>query len=253
MLPHEQVMAMMYSVMAALQLTALLLRPSSYLRSRHKLVLFNRLLRLTIVLLTAVMLTPAQAKWQVEVLLTVALGVDISTVQASTANSLDCWTGSNTAHVGYAGSTSLPSMPAAAAAGSTAYAAAAGSAPVTLTTLALAKAFFRSPPGVLITQFSRGLLAGGLLAAGDVPHNSQHGHAAALCVDAVRASHYGCCGAGMQGPHLGDAVCGSSAGCPLPCCTQGPGGIMHTVCDHPLAALLLVKVGSCLSSWCALL
>jgi hypothetical protein len=248
MLPHEQVLSMMCTVLAVVQLSALLLRPSSYLRSRHRFALLSRLLRLAIVLLSVVVLTPAKAKRQFEVLLTTALGVDISTIQASTPNSLGCWTATNTTHMSCAGSSSLPATPAAAAAVSAAHAAVlAGSAttPVTLTALALAKAFFSVPVVYFnhanhVVNFRLAVCLQLITCLATVSMDMQR-----LCVSmpyaqASSAAVVPACKdlswVMQSAGHLLDVF--------FPAAPRDLEASRDTICDHPLAALLLIKVSS---------
>jgi hypothetical protein len=246
----------MCSVLAVLQLLMLLLRPSSYLRSRHRFALFNRLLRLTIVLLSVVMLTPAEAKRQVEVLLTSALGVNISTVQASTSRAQGGWTATNTTHLGSAGGTSAFAAHAAAAAGSTAHAAtAAGSAtaPVTLTAMALIKAFFAHP----LVYFNHAnhvvdfrlvvclqLVTGLATVSMDIQRLCVSMPYAQASTAAVVPVCKDLSWAIQSLGHLLDVQ--------LPAVPDDLAASRDSMCDHPLAALLLIKVSASRVAVCTL-
>lgn len=67
MMPHEQIISVIFVVIAFCQLVFMSVRPTTYPHYRHAITLINRMLRMLIVLLSAILLTPAQARRQVEV------------------------------------------------------------------------------------------------------------------------------------------------------------------------------------------
>ena len=76
MMPHEQALCAIYFCLAAFQLVFMSARPGSYILYRQHIACVNRMLRLLVVLLSAVLLTPAHARRQVEGVVALALRQD---------------------------------------------------------------------------------------------------------------------------------------------------------------------------------
>lgn len=88
LLPHEQILSVVGFVLAVLQLAAMTVRFSRYLTYRQRMSTFNRLLRLLVILLSLLLMTPSQANRQVDVFLRVAVGIDLSNITINSTNPL---------------------------------------------------------------------------------------------------------------------------------------------------------------------
>jgi len=66
-MPHEQVLSTIFFGIAFCQLVFMSVQPTTYSHYRHAITLTNRMLRMLVVVLSAILLTPAQARRQVEV------------------------------------------------------------------------------------------------------------------------------------------------------------------------------------------